>query len=502
MILTPHDYQEFTAGHAVNLLRGANRGQRWAYSSPPGTGKSVIALLIQQALAGAWIVTPRVEIVAGMLAKLGGPSAGGSAAAVARAGLEARITTPVRLRNLLARGKVRPPSHLIIDEGHHASADVYRQLLLYCDDCPAVLMTATFYRGTRQGTAELRKMVVDHFAIMTFPEAIRRKVCAMPEVTILPLVDDDLIEIRNGEFVVQQVTHATKSRLLALADWCRGCVDGGRWDRPTVLSLPSIEAAALCVQALESAGLPATLVTKDTGHADRQTAFAHTIDRRAALVQINVVSEGVDLPLRRLIDLSPTASPVYWFQQFGRITRPTDTPPEYVCTNRNLQRHCYILEGALPDADVKDAQEAFGGPGKRDGQRVVGLENLGRFKPVELPLAGGLKGTMYAFSAMEGSQVRQYVAICHPAYAEAVWASRTNGVRPDGGRDYGLWRACEAPEDVRGFSSLPPGSLSDKQREWWKRAASRYGLDGTAEVNRKQFPALPILKNLGLKIGR
>ncbi len=58
---------------------------------------------------------------------------------------------------------------------------------------------------------------------------------------------------------------------------------------------------------------------------------------------------------------------------------------------------------------------------------------------------------------------------------------------------YGKWQRCDPPEDVKGFASLPPKTLSDKQRAWWKQCAAGRGLDPNAEVTRKVFPALPVL---------
>ena len=119
------------------------------------------------------------------------------------------------------------------------------------------------------------------------------------------------------------------------------------------------------------------LVVGGTPGEQRRAAFAATAARRAALVQVSVVSEGVDLPgLRRLVDCRPTLSPVYWLQCLGRIRRPVpsgEPPPEYICTNRNLSRHCYLLEGMLPLAAVREAQGAFETPSRRMGIRVVGL---------------------------------------------------------------------------------------------------------------------------------
>ncbi len=218
-----------------------------------------------------------------------------------------------------------------------------------------------------------------------------------------------------------------------------------------------------------------------------------------ALVQVYVVSEGVDLPIRRLIDLAPAISPVKWQQQFGRITRPGGNA-EYICTNRNLLRHGYLLDGCLPTAAVIQAQKAFVTTSKRIATRVLGLESLGRLKPTDLPLRDGSYAHMYAITAMQGHSAREYAVFVHPARANPVWATRENVKLADGTKSYGRWSVCAPPTDVAGFASIPASTLSDAQANWWKRAAAKFGLDPHAEVNRKAFQALPILRDIRGKL--
>src|SRR5262249_18028437 len=185
----------------------------------------------------------------------------------------------------------------------------------------------------------------------------------------------------------------------------------------------------------------------ETPQTARQQAFAAAVAYERVLLQIGVVSEGVDLPLRRLIDLLPTLSPVRWVQLLGRITRPVapgEAAPEYWGCCRNLERHAYLLEGLVPLAALSQAQSAFGKPTARSGMRVLGLEKLGRFKAVELPLLGGVKGQLFCLQQVEGSQVRQWAILVHPAALDPIVATRVN-VRRAEGTDYGRWQPHERP---------------------------------------------------------
>jgi hypothetical protein len=498
--LTLRDYQRLAVDDAVTFLGTALPGDKRLYAAPTGTGKSVIELAVAD-ITGGWIVTPRLEIVAGMLQKLGRPEYA-SEDALRAAGEAEGIYTPTRLRNMLLGGRIDAlPPCLILDEGHHAAAETWDQLDLLLGRVPAVAYTASPYRGTPKGTAALRAQWGEPVWVLTYPEAVERGVLSFPECRTVALVDDDEIEVQNGEFVASQVEAASRSAIEHVAELCESLVTGGprAWDRPTMFAMPSVALCHQMTEALNRRGLPALPVTGDTPHSHRQAAFAACLDRSAALVQVAVVSEGVDLAVRRLIDMAPRMSPVAWLQQFGRITRPGGAS-EYVCTNRNLLRHGYLLDGCLPLAALAEASAAFSGQGKRAGVRAFGLEALGRLQPVELPLTSGVTATMYAVSAAEGHQTRQYVCLVHPAKDEPIWAERANAVNSEGERQYGRWRRCEAPEGLRGFASLPPGPVSEKQKDWWNKSATRHGLAADTEPNRKVFQALPVLSDLRIRL--
>ena len=81
-----------------------------------------------------------------------------------------------------------------------------------------------------------------------------------------------------------------------------------------------------------------------------------------------------------------------------------------------------------------------------------------------------------------------------------IWASKVNGKKEDGTRDWGTWQKCEAPNDITGFASLGQREPSEKQRNWWSRSAAHFGLDPTQELTKKCFQALPVLKDTGERL--
>jgi superfamily II DNA or RNA helicase len=500
------DYQQVATNHTVDFLRTAHRGDRRLLAGPTGCGKSLVIAAAKEQLGDeALVVTPRVEIIYGFLHKLGHDIERLSDRQILELAEQVGIVTPVRLRNLLAECRRRPPRWLLVDEVHHYTSRTYQEIDLMLNSAPKVGFTATPFRATPAGTAELLDYWGDIYCVLTERQAVQRGVVSVPQCRVVGLVDDDLLDTSSGDIQVTTAGEAILSRLDALLDLCRPMVRDSRWDRPTMLTFPSVESAVEASARFNAAGLPAAVVLGETPAVARRAAFAATVARRAALVQVNVVSEGVDLPeLRRGIDCRPTLSPVLWFQTFGRIRRPVEpgeSPPEYLCTNRNLTRHCYLLEGILPSSAVAEAQQAFPTASKRIGIRVVGLEGLGRFRATELPLAGGLTGVMYAFNAVQDNQVVEYAVLLHPAKATPVVATRCNVRKEDGTRGYGRWRRLPTmPALTDGFASLPPSEPTEKQRSWWRRDAARHGLNPQAPVNRRSFVALPVLADLHARL--
>lgn len=481
------DYQRLAVDDATSFLTTSTTGRR-LYAAPTGTGKSVIELAILGAAPDAWLITP-FGVLPSMLNKLGVDTSNLSTDAIVDAAWTHRITTPIRLRNHLAEGG-RRPDRLIIDETHHHESTTFEEIDLFAGDPPTVGFTATPYRGTPRSTVEFRRKWGEPVWVLTYAEASTLGYISLPTCRVVPLVDDDLIDVRGGEFVVENA-HDDVSRFDAVAS-ILSTLD----PLPTMVAVPSVDAAYVQRDACRRAGVAVDVVTGSTLMKERQEVFRRVLACESTLIQINTVSEGVDLPLRRLVDLRPTLSPVYWLQLLGRITRPSpDVTPEYLCCCRNLERHGYLLDGVLPPSVIRDAQSAFPTPSTRSGSRVIGLESVGRFKQTELPLADGSKGFLYCVSTVDGHHVRQYAVLVHPASATPIVATRLNR-RTGDGTTYDRWTPCDLPTDLTGFASVSAGRVSEKQLSWWKKAARRHGLDPDVVPSNRVFQSLPVLSDL------
>lgn len=493
--ITLRECQRTACDQAKEFLRTAQPGDKLPFASPTGSGKTYMILTIRAETSGGVVVSPTDDILAGFAGKLGirNPT---------KAKMEALgFYTPIRFRNLLLQGVIDRPTYLLIDELHHDD-DTHKLIDELCANVPAIGFTATPYRGTAKATGEfLRRWGVPNWVIK-LPQAVREGFISFPTCDIIPLLDDDVVEVRNGEFVVEQLDQQCEGVIGRLLGELDRLYNGGVTpDRPTMLVLPSVFTANLYGQALTDAGYPCDVVTGETR--ERDAAFRRVVNCETTLVQVKVIREGVDLPLRRCIDLAPTMSPVEFLQsRIGRITRPVsegESPPEYICTNRNLLRHSYLLEGLLPSATYRECVAKFPAPSTRRLSRVIGFEGLGKFTTTDIPLHGGLTGTLVCVSAADRSGVTsQYAAVASPLHSDVLYAKRVNERKPDG-TAYGRW--VEIPEipDLTGFGSVPSKPLSDKQRAWWQRAARFYGLDADADVSSRAFAVLPILKDCSMR---
>lgn len=506
--ITPRDYQESFPELARSMI-SASPDTWHLFSAPTGTGKSIAELLALSRIPDSILITPRLEIIAGMLEKLGHYVQGLSDDALVGLAWSYGITTPIRLRSTLSKGELSfMPSCLIIDEAHHDFANTYKDITMYLNGCPKVGLTASPFRGTPKQTQVFREQWGNKVhPLIDLPTAINEGYCTLPVPIIWPLLDDDTIDVVNGEFKLNSVGSMSVFTR-TLEDLCKRvkpfyCTKTRLYDMPTMFSLSNTAAVIALSTALTKSNLPHVCVTEKTTRTERNKAFEKVVSGSHLLLQINVVSEGVDLPIKRLIDLSPTMSPVKWLQQIGRIMRPGSTP-EYICCCRNLERHCYLMEGLFPNSTVKEAQDAFvdetGKPkfSKRSGTRVVGLEGLGKFAQTPIHLLDGTVGFLYNLVHTAGYQRTEYIAFVHPNHPEPVRGVKVNPVR-DGEIKWGKWQLVESLPELKGCISAKTYELSEKQLLKWNNEAQHVGLNPHKVITVREFQILPFLLDTGLK---
>lgn len=427
-----------------------------------------------------------------------------------------RIVTIRVLHNRLLHGVWSPPKRLLHDEGHHSTDNTHELVHALCGHCPRVMTTATYYRGTPDETAKLRALWGEPYVALTLKEAVAEGVIARPDFVVWPLLNDETLKVVNGEFEQKSVEGALEDVVPDLLDRCRAELydtERGVWRRTTMFTAPGVRSAQHLSDAFNAAGLPTALVVGGT--VNRWDAFEEVVSRRKALIQVNVVSEGVDLPMRVSVDLAPTMSPVRFQQgRVGRITRPTSETPTYICTNHNITRHSYLWAGIVPRAQIKAAQQAWGPdwkPTRRHMARALGLEGFGKFTVSSVPLADGTQISLYALQTKDG--LHQYSVLLSPCSADPLYFQRTNVPTGDTGerrlddgrviryaiKNYGRWTRIKAIPSADGYVSIRPQPITPNMRAWWERSAASRGLDPTFEPNAHQFTVLPVLSDARIR---
>lgn len=504
--MCPRPFQQDWLADALDMV--STEPEAWhLYQCPTGTGKSIMALMYLAIKPDTILTTPRVEILAGVLDKMGHFVEDMSQDKIVKTAELYGMFTPGRLRNVLAKGELPfEPDGLVVDEAHHDLADTYQDITMYLNGVPKVGLTATAYRGTPKGTAAFHEQWGNRVnLVLTQKEAIDQGYCSFPTAVVWPLVDDDIIEVQAGEIKASAADAVITDRIDALVDrvkpfWCKR---SRMWDRSTMFAVPTTNLVNQLHARLEVLGMASAKVTQATSRRDRNTAFSAVKDATRALVQIDVVSEGVDLPIRRLIDCRPTLSPVRWVQQLGRIMRRVadgELPPEYICCCRNLERHCYLMEGVFPTSTIVEAQEAFPRVSKRAGMRAIGMESLGQFTTTPMQSMSGITYTTYNVVRVEQFERTEFLALLHPNELEPTLAERRIRRLADGSYDWrsSRWRLIDQLPNLTGFASAKPRKLTDKQRMRWNEWAQKLGLNPHKEPTERGVELMFFLKDTRL----
>ena len=233
---------------------------------------------------------------------------------------------------------------LVIDEAHHAAADIYRRImdraLQRNPDCLIYGVTATPNRGDKKGLRPVFSNVADQIRI---GELIGSGHLVPPRTFVVDVgVQDALAKVRKtaDDFDMAEVDAIMNRAPVTDAVVRHWREKAG--DRQTVVFCSTVDHARNVTVAFNDAGIAAVLVTGDMGDAERRAALAaYASGRVRVVVNVAVLTEGWDHPPTGcVVLLRPSSFKSTMIQMVGRGLR-TVSPEEHPGI---IKTDCIVLD--------------------------------------------------------------------------------------------------------------------------------------------------------------
>jgi len=253
------------------------------------------------------------------------------------------------------------PEIIVIDEAHHAVANIWKNTIKAFEKSRLLGVTATPWRANGEGLISIFDTMIIG---ATAEDLIKRGRLAKPMYYAPPQIAQfDDVKTRMGDYQMTEIDRRMDKPHItgdAINHYKRIC-PGAR----AVVFCTSCRHADHVAEDFTAAGIPAASIDGDLNDADRK----QRIDDLAAgkiliLTSCELISEGFDLPaVEAAIMLRPTQSLSVWIQQAGRAIRtaPGKVHAHIIDHVSNVFRHGAIeqitdwsLEGAPKKARNKE----------------------------------------------------------------------------------------------------------------------------------------------------
>lgn len=247
------------------------------------------------------------------------------------------------LRNELRRRMLADVSLIICDEAHHAAADSYVKIFNHYGvgsqgGAKAIGFTATMMRSDRKSLRMWRSIAYEK----SIQWAIREGYL-VPPVGVRVRVEDLALSQPRGRGDISEkaageaITHSMAPEKIAEA-LCEHAPD-----RPTIVFLPTVDAARMVQESIDRAGFTTGLIYGDLAKEIRKKRLSdYAAGKIQVLVNVMVLTEGTDLPRTSCIVIGrPTRSVALYQQMVGRGLR---------LLAEAGKRDCLVLDmvGAIP----------------------------------------------------------------------------------------------------------------------------------------------------------
>lgn len=479
--------------------------------SPMASGKGIIQLEILKN-RNSCILCTKISIMRNYLKELGYDTSTLSQDGIIKLGVENRIFTYTRYRNMLIENDDLHFDLIVIDEAHHwfDENQIPKQIEEMEYGSKYIGFTATPWRGNGIEQRDFDDMWERKYTAITIQELINMGYWTLPELHVIPLLDNSKYKIHNGEFSTAYMEYKIKdsNSINKLCDYIK------ENDKPgaSIVRVSGVVIALEVLAGLQKLDIDSEIITSKTPEKERGEILKRLENGEIVLVQINVISEGFDLPaIRNLYDFAPTNRPGNWFQFFGRVVRPyKNKTKHYVCFCRNLEQHAYLLSGLIPNHKFKDIQSGFKNPWvniRRSFNPKLG-EKLCHCKPMIYKTKSGIWGNFFNFEIegktkkwniiiiykhMEPIPIVAHREICKTEFGnyDYAGASRYSKIKPDRLLNITEFKTCKY--------NVP---ITPKMRNWWHRSCDKFGLAPLEEYepNSREFGILPVLNDLNERL--
>ena len=260
------------------------------------------------------------------------------------------------------RAALAPPTHIVVDEAHHALAASYQAVLGHWPEAKVIGVTATPDRGDLRNLGQYFESLAYEYAL---PQAVHDGfLCRIKSLTIPLKLDLSGVKV-NGDFQAEGLGTMLEPYLpriaAEMAAHCKG--------RKTLVFAPLIATSQRLVQHLNAAGLRAREVNGDSP--DR----AHALEEFRAgawdvLCNAMLLTEGYDEPsIDCVVVLRATGVRSLYAQMCGRGTRIHPGKDHlllldflWMCERHQLCRPAHLV-AEDPDVAAKMTEMAEREPG-------------------------------------------------------------------------------------------------------------------------------------------
>lgn len=300
-----------------------------------------------------------------------------------------------------------PFRFIVVDEAHHAVAKTYQDIFDAWPDAVRIGLTATPDRMDRNSLGRLFESCTTPYTIVqgvndAWLVPVKAKRCRVQAV------DLSSVGTVAGDFAQGEL-----EAVMASEQTIHGCVSAlldRTGSRPTIVFCPGVDSAVRTVEVLHRyKGLCARIVTGQTDPDQRRHAFQEFGKSYQFLVNVQVATEGTDLPAAACIAIMrPTKSRSLFVQMLGRGLRPQ---PGILGTGPD-QRKGWIGSSAKPDCLVLDFVGVTGRHSVITVADVAGsitVESVRAVARVKTRIEAG-EDTVDVFEAVQAEEAREVKA--------------------------------------------------------------------------------------------